>query len=210
MKFGIDLARVGQYAFGIIGTLALAYWTTVSIDARLFQRKEASHLARQLRAQVAPEERNAWPGSDAERHGPSEGAVVAGLKIPRLGLSTVVVEGVEDADLKLAPGHIPGTALPGEPGNVGIAGHRDTFFRPLRLVRKDDVIALTTPQGEDRYRVVSTQIAGPDDVQVLYPTTDNVLTLITCYPFDFVGSAPKRFIVRAEKFQEQDDTATKE
>jgi sortase A len=124
------------------------------------------------------------------------------LSISRLGLSTVVVEGVEDGDLKLAPGHIPGTAIPGEPGNVGIAGHRDTFFRPLRFIHKDDVIRLSTQHGEERYRVVSIKIVDPDNVQVLYPTNRETLTLVTCYPFYYVGSAPKRFIVRSERFEE--------
>src|SRR5664279_1488691 len=93
---------------------------------------------------------------------------------------------------------IPGTALPGKQGNIGIAGHRDTSFRPLRFIRKDDMIALTTLHGTSRYRVVSTKIVGPDDVQVLYPTGRDALTLVTCYPFDFVGPAPRRFIVQAE------------
>jgi sortase A len=114
-------------------------------------------------------------------------------------LSKVVVEGDDATDLQLAPGHIPGTALPGEHGNVGIAGHRDTFFRPLQFIREGDIIALATPNGTYRYRVISTEIVTPDDVQVLDPTKTDVLTLVTCYPFYFVGSAPKRFIVRADR-----------
>jgi len=109
-----------------------------------------------------------------------------------------VIEGDDAADLKLAPGHIPGTALPGQHGNIGIAAHRDTFFRPLRFIRKGDLIGLTTLTGTYRYRVVSTQIVTPDDVQVLGPTKTDTLTLVTCYPFYYVGSAPKRFILRAE------------
>ena len=103
-------------------------------------------------------------------------------------------------ELSLAPGHIPGTPLPGEAGNVAIAGHRDTFFRPLRFIRRNDTINVTTDRGEDQYRVVSTSIVAPSDVQVLYPTGRDTLTLVTCYPFDYVGPAPKRFIVRAERF----------
>jgi sortase A len=94
-------------------------------------------------------------------------------------------------------GHIPGTALPGEDGNIVLAAHRDTFFRPLRNIQKGDEIALTTLSGAYRYRVESIQIVGPDDVGVLSPTKQPTLTLVTCYPFYFVGSAPKRFIVRA-------------
>jgi sortase A len=99
----------------------------------------------------------------------------------------------------VAPGHIPGTPLPGQSGNVTIAGHRDTFFRPLRLIRKNDTMKLTTLRGEDQYRVVSTDIVAPDDIHVLYPTGRNTLTLVTCYPFYYVGPAPRRFIVRAER-----------
>ena len=101
--------------------------------------------------------------------------------------------------MSLGPGHIPGTPLPGEAGNVAIAGHRDTFFRPLRLIRKNDTIILTTDRGEDQYHVVSTSIVRPDEIQVLYPTGRDTLTLVTCYPFDYVGPAPNRFIVRAER-----------
>jgi sortase A len=111
----------------------------------------------------------------------------------------MVVEGVDDGDLKHAVGHIPGTALPGEDGNVGIAGHRDTFFRPLRSIRRKDTITLSTLQGTYRYRVISTKVVDPDDVEVLYPDGRDTLTLVTCFPFDYVGSAPRRFIVRAER-----------
>ena len=130
---------------------------------------------------------------------PENGGVVGRLEIARLGVSVMVVEGVDDSDLKRAVGHIPGTALPGEPGNVGIAGHRDTFFRPLRSIQRDDTITLSTLQGTYRYRVVSTKVVRPEDIQVLYPTGRDSLTLVTCFPFYYVGSAPKRFIVRAER-----------
>jgi sortase A len=121
------------------------------------------------------------------------------LEIQRLGVSVVVVEGTSETTLRRAAGHIVGTDLPGEPGNVGIAGHRDTFFRPLRNIHRDDVITLTTSRGEYRYRVVSTKIVSPYDVAVLNPDGAEILTLVTCYPFYFVGSAPDRFIVRAER-----------
>ena len=194
------LLRVAQYVFAAVGVLALGYWATVFVSARLFQTREAHDFARELQAKVASERMASR--SDSAKEGkeqrPREGAVIAELGVPRLGLSTMVVEGVEDGDLKLAAGHIPGTALPGKQGNIGIAGHRDTFFRPLRFIRKDDVIALTTLRGVSRYRVVSTKIVGPDEVQVLYPTGRDALTLVTCYPFNFVGAAPRRFVVRAE------------
>jgi sortase A len=111
----------------------------------------------------------------------------------------VVVEGTSNKSLRRAVGHIAGTALPGQPGNVGIAGHRDTFFRPLRNIQLDDVITLSTSNGEYRYRVVSTKVVSPDNVAVLDSDQNEVLTLVTCYPFYFVGPAPDRFIVRAAR-----------
>ena len=105
--------------------------------------------------------------------------------------------GSDARTLQLAVGHIPGTALPGEAGNVGLAGHRDTFFRRLQNIRPDDEIRLTTPDGFFTYRVRRTVIVQPRDVWVLDPTDEPTLTLVTCYPFSYVGSAPQRFIVRA-------------
>ena len=91
--------------------------------------------------------------------------------------------------------------MPGQDGNVGITAHRDTFFRPLRNIHMDDVITLTTLQGEYRYRVVSTRVVSPEEVAVLDPTGHEILTLVTCHPFYFVGAAPNRFIVRAERIR---------
>ena len=119
------------------------------------------------------------------------------LKIPRLHLAAMVREGADSGTLRRAIGHIPGTALPGKAGNVGLAGHRDTFFRALRNIEKDDTIDFETDSGTFRYAVQSTQIVGPRDVSVLSAAGGRTLTLVTCYPFYYVGSAPKRFIVRA-------------
>ena len=127
--------------------------------------------------------------------------LVGRIVISRLGLSVIVVEGVDKRTLRRAAGHIPGTALPGQPGNIAISAHRDTFFRPLRNIRPEDIIIFTTPLGEYRYRVVSTKVVAPADVTVLSSTGGEILTLITCHPFYFVGSAPNRFVVRAERIQ---------
>jgi sortase A len=105
--------------------------------------------------------------------------------------------GSDARTLRLAVGHIGGTAFPGEPGNIGLAAHRDTFFRRLGEIRDDDEVRLVTPDGTFNYRVEGTQIVEPSDVWVLAPTTQPALTLVTCYPFRYVGSAPQRFIVRA-------------
>jgi sortase A len=125
--------------------------------------------------------------------------LIGRIEIPSLGLSVMVIEGVDGRTLRRAAGHIPGTALPGQPGNVGISAHRDTFFRPLRKIQKNDMITFTTVLGDYRYRVMSTKVVNSRDVEVLSPRGNEALTLVTCYPFYFVGPAPKRFIVRAER-----------
>jgi sortase A len=119
------------------------------------------------------------------------------LRIPRLRMTAMVEEGADEAVLSHAVGHIPGTGLPGYMGNVALAAHRDTFFRPLRNIRSGDLIELETNSGSYAYLVQSTQIVDPRDVAVLNASGGETLTLVTCYPFYFVGSAPKRFIVHA-------------
>ena len=116
----------------------------------------------------------------------------------RLGLAIPVVEGSGDDSLKLGAGHVSYTAFPGQSGNAGIAAHRDTTFRALRFIRPGDHIVITTPRGIYDYRVTGTTIVLPTAVQVLDPTPNRSLTLVTCYPFYYVGHAPKRFIVHAE------------
>ncbi len=119
------------------------------------------------------------------------------LDIPGIKLAVAVLPGIDALSLNGGVGHIPGTPSPGEPGNVGIAGHRDGFFRGLEHVTKGDVMRLTTPRGSFEYRVEWTRIVDPIDVHVLARTEADALTLVTCYPFRYVGSAPRRFIVRA-------------
>jgi sortase A len=135
--------------------------------------------------------------NDAQLAQPAMRSVLGRLQIPRLKLSVMVREGADERTLSRAVGHIPGTALPGRMGNVGLAGHRDTFFRALRNIREDDAIEFETTHGAYRYIVKSTQIVGPRDVSVLAASAGENLTLVTCYPFYYVGSAPKRFIVHA-------------
>jgi LPXTG-site transpeptidase (sortase) family protein len=119
------------------------------------------------------------------------------LDIPRLGMALAILEGVGPETLDRAVGHIPGTAWPGQRGNIGLSAHRDTFFRPLRNIRIGDVITLTTTSATYRYSVTSTRIVPPSDVSVLASTGEELLTLVTCHPFYYVGPAPNRFIVRA-------------
>ena len=119
------------------------------------------------------------------------------LRIPSLKLEVPVYDGTTDAVLDLAAGRIEGTALPGTTGNVGIAAHRDGFFRVLKDLKEGDALLLDTPVAAEQYRVEWIRITTPDDVSVIDPTPSPAVTLVGCYPFYHVGSAPKRFIVRA-------------
>jgi len=142
------------------------------------------------------------PANDQRRttsvNRPSGIITVGKIEIPAVGLATRVLEGSNASTLRLAVGHIPGTALPGPSGNVGLAGHRNTFFRSLRYIRGGDEIRFSTVAGTFKYRVVSLSVVLPNAIEVLNETRRPTLTLVTCYPFDFMGTAPQRLIVHAE------------
>ncbi len=121
-----------------------------------------------------------------------EGDLFGRLEVPRLNMSVMVMEGVGAQTLRLGAGHIPGTPM-------AFAGHRDSFFRPLKDIKVDDVIRITTPDNETNYRVISTKIVPPTDTSALDTASDQTLVLVTCYPFYYIGPAPKRFIVEAVK-----------
>jgi sortase A len=125
--------------------------------------------------------------------------VLGRIEIPRIGVSAIVREGDDDTTLAVAVGHIPGTARPGERGNMGLAGHRDSFFRALRLIQLRDTIRIRTAGRRYEYRVDSTEVVRAEETRVLDPTGDAVLTLVTCYPFEWVGHAPNRFVVHASR-----------
>jgi sortase A len=180
----------------VIAIACLAYYGYVSAETMLYQAYENREL-NEILASRAPARADDAEGTAAARRVPAPGEVVGRIEIPRLRVSAVVKAGSDARTLQLAVGHIPGTALPGEEGNVGLAGHRDTFFRRLRDIRTDDEIRLATPDGVYAYSVERTLVVEPTDVWVLDPTETPALTLVTCYPFTFVGSAPQRFIVRA-------------
>lgn len=136
------------------------------------------------------------------------------LEIPRIGLSVVVAEGDDENTLKVAVGHLPDTSLPWQEGNTAVAGHRDTFFRPLRRIQAGDEVRFVTRHGTFRYRVSRHTVVDPDALWVLDDSPAAALTLITCYPFDYVGPAPRRFIVHAERManvsESSYETATRE
>ena len=180
----------------------LGYCGYVLVDAWIFQKRASHELERRLREERtarASAPRVGAPGALEDTATIAADGLIGRIEIPRIGLSAIVFEGTGKSTLRHAVGHIPGTVLPGQLGNAGLAGHRDTFFRPLRNVLQNDVILITTLRREYSYRVLSTRVVAPADIWVLYPTGQEVLTLVTCHPFYFVGAAPNRFIVRAER-----------
>ena len=179
-------ARAAGLVLLAAGCAALAYVVYVVVDANVYQLVEVRRLA-----QPAPAESRARP--------PIDGEPIGAIQIPRLDLLAIVVQGDSAASLRHAVGHLAGTALPGESGNVVLAGHRDTFFRPLKQVLVGDVITLRTRGRDYDYLVESTAVVPPSAVEVLQPTGGHTLTLITCFPFNYIGSAPQRFIVRARE-----------
>jgi sortase A len=192
------------------GAAMLGCYGYFTLDAGLTQREARQRLEQAARAYAittAPTEAAVVPGRTAARstapHAavpvPARGLPVGELTIPRIQLSSVVLHGSDPQTLRRGPGHLETTPLPGESGNAVIAGHRDSFFRPLRHVRRGDDVFVQTPSGRFHYRVVSLQVVDAHDLSVLEPTRDPTLTLITCYPFWVFGSAPDRFIVRAAR-----------
>jgi sortase A len=129
---------------------------------------------------------------------PSAGRAVARLQIARLGIDAVVTEGTDAQSLRLGPGHLPGSALPGESDNCIIAGHRDGAFGRLSRARQGDLVEVHGPSGTSRYRVSEVRVVPKDDVRPLEPSTRAELTLITCFPIHYVGPAPRRLVVRGE------------
>jgi len=203
--------RWSQYFFFVVGVLALSYCATVLLDRWLFQAYQTWRFERALKDAQTPARTIQQPASsplpaqaEADRARAASfgidglaGSPLGRIEISSIGLAAMIMEGIEARTLRHAVGHIPGTPLPGQQGNVALAGHRDTFFRGLRNIHKDDEITLTTLHGSYRYRVDSTQVVEPQATEVLDNSVDDILTLVTCYPFYFVGPAPKRFIVRA-------------
>ena len=173
LLLGFGLGCLGMYAYE-------------SVEARRFQAEQTAAFALEAKARLAPAVRR--------------GGLVGMLDVPRLQLSTPVIEGDDDRTLKRAVGHLPDTPLPWDSGNSAMAGHRDGLFRPLKDVKVGDEIRFRTTRDELRYRVTKTTIVMPDDLSVLEPQSgQSTLTLITCYPFNYVGTAPKRFVVHAAR-----------
>ena len=181
--------------FVAIGLACLIFYSVVTVHSWRLQERAKSEVE-ELLAPSPPAVREVAPIVPKP---PQSGEIIGRVDIPRLGLSAAIAEGDDDTTLRGAVGHLPDTPLPWHRrGNVALAAHRDGLFRPLEKIRLEDDVKVVTGRGDYHYRVKKTQIVDPDDVWVIAPTERPTITLITCYPFSFVGNAPRRFIVQAE------------
>jgi sortase A len=184
----------------VIGGVACLGWYAF-VAARAWRYQTATHSVA-VQVPVTTPSADAGRPADGPSVPPSDlpiGDPIGRIEVPRLHLSAVVANGDDDGTLRVAIGHLPDTPMPWEQGNSALAGHRDTFFRGLRGIRVGDDMRVLTPYGDFTYQVKRTVIVMPDDLSVLAPTPQATLTLVTCYPFSYIGHAPKRFIVQAER-----------
>lgn len=206
----VAICCLGSWAYAWIDSAYYQYRENKILDESLSRQQQPSPEAPPARQPSAADtdslDRFQPPPSAVPQEPPRKpletGALIGRIEIPRLGVSTIVLEGDDSKTLRRGVGHIPDTAPPGSNGNVGLAAHRDTFFRALKDIRKDDIIRLRTLDGSYKYRVEWTEIVDPEDTQVLADTGLPELTLVTCYPFYYVGSAPNRFIVHAQRVED--------
>jgi sortase A len=175
----------------IIGGLAVLYVAFTLLHARFYQDFSNNTLDQQIHAQ----EKNEVSSQPATAR---EGDVLGRIEIPRLAVRVAILEGTTPQTLRLGVGHIRGTARPGASGNIGIAGHRDTYFRELKDIRTDDEIQVLSANGLSHYRVDWVRIVTLDDIAILAPSAHSAVTLVTCYPFHYIGAAPKRYVVHAK------------
>jgi sortase A len=210
----IPLRIVARYVFLIVAVVCLGLYSYAYMERVLYQTYESREFDQTLgrggaaaasTGTIAPISRfERSPRKSASSSSlPPATALIGRLSVPRLHLSAMVREGIDQNTLLLAIGHVPSTPLPGQTGNVGVAGHRDTFFRGLKDVQTKDEIDFSTLRGDFKYEVESLIVVEPSNVGVLAPSAENVLTLVTCYPFSYIGEAPKRFIVRARQVSPQ-------
>ena len=181
-----------------LGIAAVAYAGGALAYGDVAQRYASWKFVQDGRAPAAVERTAAAVDSRADVH---DGDRVGRLEIPRLGLSVMVFQGIEESALLAGAGHVPGTPSPGGDGNVVIAAHRDTYFRKLSGILAGDRIRVVTVRGTFEYVVDSSETVDPDETRVMESRDRDELTLITCFPFYFVGSAPKRFIVHAQAIE---------
>lgn len=208
--------RSAEYALLVLGVALLAFWGAARVESIIRSRAAVGEFnGLDLPPSVSPDSTRGQGGASRVPEtisSPSDGRKVqaqiesssertdvplAVLRIPKIRLEVPVLEGTDGLTLNHAVGRIAGTARLGEPGNIGIAGHRDGFFRGLKDVTVGDTVELRTLTGTVAYKVDQVSIVAPEDVSVLNPKPGPSLTLVTCYPFYFLGSAPRRYIVSA-------------
>ena len=184
-----------------IGVICHGWWTTMTLHGWYFRSQQMSlfeSLTRKSGQDLPPLPEPSKPNVlRVASHEP--GGLIGVLDVPRLGISTPVISGDDEQALDVAVGHLSDTPLPWEHGNSTVAAHRDGLFRPLEHVRRGDIVRMRTSHGDFDYTVRETRIVEPDDLSVLAKGRTDSLTLITCYPFAYIGHAPQRFIVRAER-----------
>jgi sortase A len=179
-----------------VGVACLLFYSAVTVNTWRYQRSAKSHVERMISIERSSAVQARLPDVSKPL---KIGEIIGKVDIPRLKLSAAVAEGDDEKTLRRAIGHLPDTPLPWQRrGNVAIAAHRDGLFRRLEKIRLQDDVHVVTPRGEYHYRVTKTRIVNPDDLSVIAPTQVPTITLITCYPFSFVGNAPRRFVVQAE------------
>ena len=198
-RLGLRMASVISWTLLFAGALLLGYCAYVIADTYTYQRVESAKFDLPKLPMTS-----ASPLSEARSPEPTYalGEVLGQMEVPRLAMRVVVVEGDSPKLLRRAAGHIPGTAFPGESGNAALAGHRDSLFRPLRNIRLGDTVAFDFRGRRLRYEVQSSQVVSPDETGVLLSTDSKELTLITCFPFSYVGPAPNRYVLRARQIAE--------
>ena len=182
----------------VLGCSAIAYYATAAAAAEYYQACTQEQLNR-VADHLIEVKSDAWLSRRSPLRVGSGLTLVGRLVVPRIGLSAMVADGTSSRVLRLAIGHVPETAAPGSSGNVALVAHRDTFFRRLGDLHRGDLIHVIVPGSQYNYEVVFTSIVRPDETWVLQPATGQTLTLVTCYPFHFVGAAPNRFVVRARR-----------
>jgi len=197
---GTDAASLRRFrwldrALIAFGLTSLVFCAVLAAHAVLYQRWANAEVDRMIVRPHPDAASISRPASIAK------GELIGRLEVPRLKLSAAIAEGEDDLTLGKAVGHLSDTPMPWQGGNVALAAHRDTLFRPLKDIRINDEVRVMTSRGEFVYRVKKTQIVNPEDVWVMAPTENPSLTLITCYPFSFIGNAPQRFVVQAERVE---------
>ena len=184
------LLRCVEYLCWSAGAALVVYAVFLLWSAADFQARETARLQAQQHELTQQHEL-------IQETAPHVGELLGKISIARLGISAIVAEGVDDNTLRHAVGHFPESSLPDQPGNVALAGHRDTFFRALSRLRVKDIVTLETPRGKFEYEVIRTAVVTPSHVEYVRSSSPSDLTLVTCFPFHYVGPAPDRFVAQA-------------